>query len=332
MERPAVPESRIPHLRIKVGLLLAAFPVLLGGLVLYALYARGVFEPTRDVTLISRDAEGLGAGVPVMFSGFPIGEVRGIQLTEDGLALVQLRIVEKDARWLRRSSVFSFEKQLFGKQRIRVSSPRMQDPPLPLGAVLALRIEDATQNLPELVNGARSVIDDLRLLTRPGSNLTLMLADLRAVAARLNGDYGLMGGLTGSPERARAVLDASQRINRLVTSLDGVAMRMDAFMAKSDRKVLGEGGLVDDAKRSTEQANVLLGEVRDSLKRADEVLANAQAASANARVISENVKESTTDLARLRAEVDENVQKVNRMLVEINRKWPLARDSRVRLP
>lgn len=332
MERPAVSEPRIRHLRVKVGLLLAAFPVILGALVLYTLHARGVFEPTRSVMLVARDAEGLSAGVPVTFSGFPIGEIKRIQLTDDGLVRVELRINEKDARWLRQSSTFSFEKQLLGKQRIRVTSPRMADPPLAPDAVTTLRIEDATQNLPELVNGAKAVIDDLRQLTRPGSHLTLMLADLRAVAGRLNGDYGVMEGLTGSPERAQEMLDTSKRINRLVTSLDGVAIRLDTLLATSDRKVLGDGGLVDDARRSTEQVNALLGEVRTSLKRADDVLANAQAASANAKVVSENLKESSTDLSKLRAEVDDSVQKVNRMLLEINRKWPLARDSKVRLP
>ena len=332
MERSAVSQARIPHLKLKVGLLLAAFPVFLGGLVFYALHARGMFAPTRSVMLVARDAEGLSSGVPVTFSGFPIGEIKRMQLTDDGNVRIELRINEKDARWLRQSSIFSFETQLLGKQRIRVTSPRMADPPLRAGAVAKLELEDATKNLPDLVNSAKAVIEDVRELTRPGSHLTLMLADLRGVASRLNGDYGLIEGLTGSPERAREVLDASRRITRLVTSLDGVTIRLDAMLAKSDSKVLGDGGLVDDARRSTEQVNALLSEVRASLKRADDVLANAQAASANAKVVSENLKDSSTDLSKLRAEVDDSVQKVNRMLVEINRKWPMARDSRVRLP
>lgn len=332
MERAPVLEPRIRHLKLKTGLLLATFPVLLGGLVLYALYARGVFEPTRSVVLISRDAEGLGVGVPVTFSGFPIGEIKRIRLSDEGLVRIELGILEKDARWLRNSSTFSFEKQLLGKQKIRVASPRMADPPLLPDATARLEIEDATQGIPELVNGAKAIVDDLRQLTRPGSHLTLMLADLRAVAGRLNGDYGVLEGLTGSPERARDMLDASRRINRLVTSLDRVSVRIDAMLAHSDRKVLGDGGLVDAARQSTEQVNAILGQVRESLKRADDVLANAQTASTNAKVLSENLKDSSIDLGRLRAEVDDSVQKVNRMLVEINRKWPLARDSRVRLP
>lgn len=332
MERYPVSEDRIRHLRLKVGLLLAAFPVILAALVLYALHARGVLEPTRTVMLVARDAEGLGIGVPITFSGFPIGEVERMQLSDDGLVRIELRIHEKDARWLRQSSVFSFERQLLGKQRIRVTSPRMTDPPLAADALVTLQTEDAVKNLPELVSGAKAVIEDLRQLTRSGSHLTLMLADLRGLTARLNGDYGLIEGLTGSPERAREVLDAPRRVNRLLTSLDGVMIRLDAMLAKSDSKLLGEGGLIDDARRSTEQFNALLREVRASLTRADNALANTQAASADAKSVTESLKGASADLSRLRAEVDEVVHKANRILVEIDRKWPLARDRSVRLP
>jgi phospholipid/cholesterol/gamma-HCH transport system substrate-binding protein len=72
----------------------------------------------------------------------------------------------------------------------------------------------------------------------------------------------------------------------------------------------------------------LLAEARGSLKRVDAVLIEAQAVGANARV-------ATEDLGQLRAEVESSLGKVDRLINEVQRKWPFkpsARDAQVQLP
>lgn len=71
--------------------------------------------------------------------------------------------------------------------------------------------------------------------------------------------------------------------------------------------------------------NALLAETRNSLKKVDAVLVEAQAIGANTR-------EATTDLGALRADVESNLRKVESLVNEIQRKWPFARDTEIRLP
>ena len=73
------------------------------------------------------------------------------------------------------------------------------------------------------------------------------------------------------------------------------------------------------------QLQGLLGDSRDSLKRLDAVLQDAQA-------ISGNAKAATADLGVLRAEVDASLRKVDGLVTEINRKWPFARSTEIPLP
>jgi phospholipid/cholesterol/gamma-HCH transport system substrate-binding protein len=89
--------------------------------------------------------------------------------------------------------------------------------------------------------------------------------------------------------------------------------------------MFGADGVVDGTQRAVDQANVILGELRESLKRVDRILADAQSVSGNA-------KAATQDLAQLRAEVDASLRKVSGLIDEINRKWPFQRDSEIRLP
>jgi len=69
----------------------------------------------------------------------------------------------------------------------------------------------------------------------------------------------------------------------------------------------------------------MLGDVREALKRADAILADAEK-------ISGNAKAATTDLATLRAEVDADLRKISSLIDELNRKWPFERKTDIRLP
>jgi phospholipid/cholesterol/gamma-HCH transport system substrate-binding protein len=305
--------------------LVAAIPLIVIGLAVYALFSRGAFEASRTVVLVARDAEGVSEGMPVMFSGFPIGNVAAMALTEDGRVRIELTIRERDARWLRSSTQFTLDKQLLGGAKIRAVSPRMQDPPLEPGAVRDLAARDAAEDFPQLVAKATSILENIDALVRPDSSLNRGLANLKTFTERLAGDYGLLEGVTGSKARARRIADALEKIDGVVVSLNRATDRLDGLFAKSDERLFGEAGLAGDAQRTVRELHALLADAREGLKKADAVLASAQKTAVG-------VTEATSDLAALRAEVDDSVRKVNSLLAEINRKWPFARDSQIKLP
>lgn len=332
MERPSVQQPRVKHLGVKVGAVLTLIPVIAIGLLLYSLYARGVFERTQALTLIAADAEGVVVGMPIMFSGFPIGQVSSMALDELGRVRIEVHIREKDARWLRISSVFSLEKQLLGGAKIRAVSARLQDPELLAGSERALISKDAAQAIPQVIARANSILQNIDEIIRPDSGFNQTLANLKSVTERMAGEYGVLGGVTGSPEQAKKVLDTVGSVNALLASLKGVTTRADGVLAKTDDKMFGQGGVMDEAKKSMAQLNTILAEARDSLKKADAVLATAQAGTTEIKSAATNVKDATTDLGALRVEMDDSIRKVNGLIDEINRKWPFARKTEIKLP
>ena len=332
MERPSVQQPRIKHLGVKVGAVLTLIPVIAIGFLLYSLYARGVFERTQALTLVASDAEGVVVGMPIMFSGFPIGQVSSMALDELGHVRIEVRIREKDARWLRISSVFSLEKQILGGAKIRAMSAKMQDPPLVAGSERPLVAKDAAQDIPQVIARASSILQNVDEIIRPDSSFNQTLANLKSVTERMAGEYGVLGGVTGGPEQAKKVLDTVDSVNALLASLKGVTTRADGVLAKTDDRMFGQGGVMDEAKKSMAQLNAILTEARDSLKKADAVLATAQASTAEIKSAATNVKDATTDLGVLRVEVDDSIRKVNGLIDEINRKWPFARKTEIKLP
>ncbi|PFH12525.1 phospholipid/cholesterol/gamma-HCH transport system substrate-binding protein [Collimonas sp. PA-H2] len=314
-ESPAPAPPPPAHVEFKALLLLILMGALVAGFVLYVMYARGVFESTQRLVLISDDSEGVLVGMDLTFSGFPIGRVQRIDLGKDGKARILIDVPRKDANWLRTSSVFTLERGLVGDTRIRAFTGVLDDPLLPPDSERAVLRGDTAAEIPRLVATARELLENLQTITAADSSLSTSLANVQAVTGRLNGQYGVLGGALGGDENAKKIIATLDRVN--------------ALLAKADQRVFGQPGgkpgVMDDAQAAIIQLNGVLSDARNSLKKVDAVLAEAQAVGSNVRIAS-------NDLGALRAEVDASLRKVTQLVDEINRKWPFARDTELKLP
>lgn len=321
---PAPPP--VKNLELKAALLLLVLLMLIVGSALYVAYARGAFERTQRLVLVAQDSEGVAVGMNMTFAGFAIGRIGRIELAEDGNVHFLVDVPVKDAKWLRSSSVFTMEKALVGGTKIKAFSGVLSDPPLEDGAVRQLLSGDAAAEIPGIVSNIKDVVANLKAITAEDAPLPQSLANLQITTRRLNGPHGAMDLMFGNETDAKKVAEALQRTNVLLA-------RIDSLVANADRQVFGQGagpggspqgGLVQDARGTVQQLDKLLSEARVSLQKVDKVLIDAQAISANAR-------EATTDLGQLRAEVDASLRKVESLINEVNRLWPLRRDTQIEL-
>ena len=308
---PSPDPAPVAHIEAKAVLLLVLMTALICAFAIYVMYARGVFERTQRLVLIADDSQGIIAGMDITFSGFPIGRVRQTELAPDGKVRILIDVPEKDASWLRTSSVFTMERSMVGETRIRAFTGLLTDPLLPDGAVRTVLNGDTSAEIPRLVASARALLDNLDTMTRPDSHINTSLANIQETIGRMNGKYGLLGGAMGGDEEAK----------KLIATLDHV----NGLLAKTDQRVFGANGMMDETQATVRQLHALLNDAGGSLKKVDAVLAEAQAIGANAHV-------ATNDLGRLRAEVDASLRRVTQLVDEINRKWPFARDTEVKLP
>jgi phospholipid/cholesterol/gamma-HCH transport system substrate-binding protein len=315
-ESPAGP-TPVSHLELKAALLLALFVALVAGTALYLMYARGAFESTQRLVLVAEDSEGVRVGMDLTFSGFQIGRVRDIDLAPDGNARILIDVPRKDAHWLRQTSVFTLVRSIVGGASLKAYSGVLTDPPLPDGAERKVLVGDTGAELPRLVSAARELIQNLTQLSAPDSALAGSIGNLQSLTERIKGPRGAAGVLLGNEADAQKLSAALDRVNTLLARLDGMAVKADA-------QVLGPEGVVHESRATIIQLNAMLGDARATLKKVDAVLAETQAVAANARV-------ATTDLGALRTEVDTTVRKVEQLVNEVNRKWPFARDTEMKL-
>jgi phospholipid/cholesterol/gamma-HCH transport system substrate-binding protein len=328
---PLAPDL-VPGVRIKAALLLVLLFSLLLAAGLFLLKSRGFFDPTQRLVLVADNSEGVAPGMNLTFSGFPIGQVRRAELAEDGSVRILIDVLEKDARWLRESSIFTLERGLVGGTQIRAYTGILNAAPLPDGAVRPVLRGDASAEIPKVLSSVKDLLNSLNALTRGDGPVMATVSQLQTTTARLNGPRGALGVLTGSDADARKIIESIERTNVLLghlaglaQSADGVARKADTLIGNADAQVFGPRGLTQDVKVSLGQVNALLEQTRASLKKVDAVLVEAQGVGAN-------VRSATTDLGPLRAEVEASLRRVEGLIGELHRKWPLARDTEVKLP
>ena len=313
------------NLQFRVGLLIGITLLVAVAFVGYALYARGTFEPTQQVTLISDNVEGVSIGMDLTFSGFPIGRVHRIELADDGRARIEILVPLRETRWLRRSTIFTLERGIVGPARIRAFTGNLQDDALPDGAERTVLRGDTSEEIPRMVATLRSVLENAQTITSNEGSLQASLGNLRVVTTRMSGPNGALAGLLGSEDNAQKVVASIDRANALLGSVSGVTRKLEGVIDKTDARVYGAGGLIEGTQEAVKQVNSILGQVRDNLKRVDKILDDAQQVSGSA-------KAATTDLRALRAEVDASLRKVSALMDEINRKWPFERNTEIKLP
>jgi len=305
-------------LHFKVGLFAVASLLLGMAFVGYLLHARGFFEDAFHLQLAAASADGVEPGVPVVFSGIEIGRVTTLGLNDSGGIIIHATFLGRNAKWLKENSAFTLDKPLVGGAKIRVDSPDLNAPALPDNSTMLLLTSDVSKEIPLLVERVKTILDNVEHLTRKDGEFNATLANVKTLTGRMTGEYGMLEGILGSPEKARAVTDSLDKTRALITKLDSLAV-------KTDQWLYAPNGVAESTRESLAQLKLMLNDAQSSLKKADAMMTNAVE-------ISADLKEGTQDIAKLRAEIDDAVRKASALVNEINKKWPFKRDPEVKLP
>lgn len=315
---PTAKHVPVRNLELKATLLLAFTVALIVASGLFLLRARGYFEPKQQLVLVADNAEGVVAGMDLMFSGFPIGTVKKVALGERGNVRIEIDVVQKDAKWLRTSSVFTLIKPIFGAAQLRAYSGVLTDPALPDGAERPVLRGDFNEEVGRVIGAAKDVLDNLNQITAQNSELNRSMANLQVFTQKLQSKQGALHAIFGNEADARKLVQAVERANAAMARVDG-------FVAHADTRVFGRNGIADDTQASMRQLHALLSEARGSMQRLDAVLKDAQG-------IAGNVNKASADLGSLRGDVEANLRKIEDLINDLNRKWPFAKDRKIELP
>jgi phospholipid/cholesterol/gamma-HCH transport system substrate-binding protein len=197
----------LKKVEFKVGLFIVITSVLIIVSVGYLAYSKGFFTREYIFTLSSKTGEDISEGMPVLFSGFKIGRVETVELNDQGLLLINIRVPEQHAKWIRSNSTFSLYKPLIGSSRLIVTTENLSSPAL------------SPKTIPEI-----TIINDINETIKKGQptlvKLDKIVTNIEKITANLAKKETLIEMAVGTPESAKSVDASLKKIKDILVKTD----------------------------------------------------------------------------------------------------------------
>lgn len=316
----------IQKIELKVGLFLIITSVMIAASIGYVAYKKDFFAKIHTFTLAAKSGEDLTEGMPVVFSGFKIGLVQALELSNDGSVLIKIKIPERHVKWIRTDSTFIVNKPLIGSARIVVVTDNLQS-----SILSSTQVPEVTNvsDINETIKQARPLLDKVNRIASnvetitatvaaPDGSVQKMLAHVEQLTGNLAQKKSFAEMAIGNQESLDALYAAIKKTKDITAQVEAILQKADKMATKTDAQVYGEEGVLPVVNKS-------LQDVLAKLQKLDTTVDNINKISADAAA-------STSDLKALREQVDAAVFSLNELVKEIEQKIPFKKAPEIKLP
>ncbi len=255
---------------LSVGFFIIISSVLIIISLFYVIEKKGVFVSHITYTLIAKNAQDIEEGMPILFSGFEIGQVKQMRLDEKGEVLITISIPEHNTKWIRSDSVFTLEKPLIGKAKITLTSSinsRFVNPK----SLMRMHTDDGIN---ELISNVRPLTIELESILKNVSIIFSTLADKNAsfqaslshieqFSKQLSDSENLLHTLTGDKKSASELSSAIKKLNLSIEEFRKLTKNTDEGISEI------RTDLVQPSHKNLQELNLMLKDINNKLKEID---------------------------------------------------------------
>lgn len=310
----------------KVGLFIVVTVLLVLAGVLFMAYKKGIFHKEYTYQLSSKTGEGLTMGMPVIFSGFRIGRVTDLELTEKGIVLVKFDVPIEHIRWLKADSRFTLEKPLIGSPRINVKTENMGSAPLlPTQHPEVMEVNDINETIKRfqpIVDKTNQIVANIEQITSnvadPRGEVRGILRNAKKITGNFSEKKSALEMVVGDPESIQTVYDSIGKIKDITVKVEDILKKAEEMAGKTDDRIYGAEGLLAEV-------STILKDLLQKMKKLDVTVDNINK-------ISTEASDASKDLKILRSDFDAGIRAIGDLANEIDKKIPFQKEPEIKLP
>jgi phospholipid/cholesterol/gamma-HCH transport system substrate-binding protein len=311
----------------KVGLFIIVLTLLIVASIGYVAYKKGVFTRIFTYTLSSKSGDDLTVGMPVVFSGFTIGKVSDMELSDSGVVLITIKVPERHIKWLKADSKFIINKPLVGASRIVVATTNLKSPPLSTEAITEVETAtDITQivssSITPILDKVNQIATHLEQLTAriadPQGDINVIVRDAKKIADKMSQKESFLEMAIDDPQSVRAIQDSLRKMKDITAKADSILKTVDAMAVKAEAGMYGQDGVIPAIAK-------ILKDLLGKLQKLDITIDNINK-------ISSDAAGSTTNLKVLRNEIDMTINSIKKLSDDLDRILPPQKEPEIKLP
>lgn len=296
----------------KVGLFVGCTVIMIVTALLYLAMGKGLFETVHIFTLSSKSGDGFTEGMPVDFSGFNIGKVHALELNDNGIVLIKIKIPDRHVKWVRSDSTFILYRPLIGSARIIVNTPNLNSPLLDAGKMpevaIVNDINDAIARIEPVLEKVTQIAENVETLTHnlsdPDGDLSRVLGNARKISTNLASKKSIVEMAVSDEESVKALNESLKKLRDITTGIDRILTKVDKMADKTDNEIYGKDGALP-------QVNVILKDIVGKLQKLDKTIDNINK-------ISADTSEGMKDFHLLRSDIDDLVGSLNAIVKKLD--------------
>lgn len=299
-------DPRFKNLEIKIGVMVLA--ALAGIIVLMVRIGmeKDLFTSKYRVSFVSPSGSGFVEGMPVKLSGFKIGRVRRIELTEDAKVKVTAEINRKYEKWIREGSKAQMSKEGFiGESYIELTMGKAGARVLADNDTVPF---ERAGGIEELVEEAKPILKEVKeiihYVNSPDGDIKLMLGNIKDLTAEMRQTRKEIDTAVRSANRF--VLDMNSRTNealdganRSIKNIEALSLRLEPVIKKAesiavnaDEAAVRLPRAAQKIERILDDVSAVTGPLSNEAPRIKKILGDAQETVAGAKAVTKGVKES----------------------------------------
>ena len=267
-------------IEFKVGLFVAITSILIIASVFYLAYSKGFFTREYLFTLSSKSGEDLSEGMPVLFSGYKIGKVETLELNDQGLLLIQIRIPERHTKWIRSNSTFSLYKPLIGSSRLIVTTENLNSPTL------------SQKQVPEItmVNDINDTIKKVQPTLVKVDNVVTNIEKITTTMAKKD---SLIEMAVGTPESAKSVNESLKKVKDI--------------LVKTDEQIYGNDGALPLVRKILKDMIIKLEKLNAALDNIVKISANTADSTKDLKALRDEIDTTVNTINNIVNEIDKKI-------------------------
>ncbi len=243
-------------------LAVGTFVIVLVSILIFFFYLilkeKGAFETRYSYNFYAPSAALFKVGMPLQYSGFDIGTIDNIELTDKGNVHLTFSVSKENSKWICNYSMLLLVKPLIGSPHVEIITTVGNSPLKPNSTLQLIESDDINDMITKLqpaITKMIAIIDNVEKMTSAFSQengaLNQSMENIQVLTGRFAQNKALLTSITGDQGSTDALIDSlnetqktMQQVHEISAKLDGLIGGLDANMVKPSNEALNNINLI----------------------------------------------------------------------------------------
>ncbi|MBU1659588.1 MCE family protein [bacterium] len=244
-------------MKLAVGIFVITLVITIGTFLYLLLDEKGTFDKRYSFYFDTESANSFNVGMPLKFSGFKIGVIDEIALTDEGSVHMTFSVSADNKKWISKDSVLILKKPLIGSAHIEVYSA-IGNEPLQSGSTLEIMmsddINDMISKLEPAVNKLINIISSIdtiaSYLAKGDSDLIQTMRNIKIFSENLSKNDALLTSITGDDASTHNIINSLNTVAQIINDIQKITASLDKEIINPSASTIRElEGIMQDIKQ-----------------------------------------------------------------------------------